>query len=320
MKTRLCILCMLLVVPGASAQTVSYGLAPEWPGAAAKFGQVAAVAINSQGHVLVLHRGPQPIMEFDAGGKFLRSWGEGLFSDGRVVRVAPADRRPGGSGYTAADGPGGCRNCGAHSIRVDPRGNIWVADATGHVVYKVNGQGTVLMQLGERGAPGTDREHFNLPTDMAFGPNGEVYVSDGYANPRVVKFSRDGKYLLEWGTRGSGPGEFQLPHNLVADAQGRVYVTDRDNRRVQVFDGNGKFLKQWPTDTEVSSLFMTKDQRIWAGGVLRELDGKVVDRLPEAGGQGNTAAGIAIHGTAVSDSGDVYLALLTGSVQKFVKP
>ena len=87
--------------------------------------------------------------------------------------------------------------------------------------------------------------HFNLPTDVAFAPNGDLYVTDGYGSARVVKFSRDGKYLLQWGTRGKGPGEFGLPHNVVTDAQGRVYVTDRDNQRIEVFDANGKFLTQW---------------------------------------------------------------------------
>jgi len=273
------------------------------------FGQVPGVAIHSSGHVLVLHRGAQPVLEFDASGKFLRAWGEGMFSEGKVVRIAPGDRVAGGSGYSVVHGPAGCHNCGVHSIRVDSQGSVWVVDAGAHAVHKLNQQGKVLMQLGNRGVSGLGPRNFNLPTDVGFAANGDIYVSDGYANPRVVKFSRDGKFLLEWGTRGNGPGEFQLPHNLVVDAQDRVYVTDRDNQRVQVFDANGKFLKQWPTETGVSTLFITRDQKIWAGGVLRDLEGKVLGKLPETGG----------HGTAVSDGGDVYLAQLTGIVQKFVK-
>ena len=100
---------------------------------------------------------------------------------------------------------------------------------------------------------------------------------------------------------------------MVVDAQGKVYVTDRENRRIQVFDANGKFLNQWPTLEGVSGLFMTKDQHLWAGAVLLNLDGKVIGKLPN----GNGASG---HGIAVSDSGDVYLAQLNGTVQKFVKP
>jgi hypothetical protein len=168
------------------------------------------------------------------------------------------------------------------------------------------------MQLGQKGVAGTGHNTFNLPTDVAFASNGDLYVTDGYASARVVKFSHDGKYLLEWGTRGTGPGQFELPHNVVVDAQGKVYVTDRENRRIEVFDANGKFLTQWPTMEGVSGLFMTKDQHLWAGAVLLNLDGHVLGRLPN----GSAASG---HGVAVSDSGDVYLAQLSGKVQKFAK-
>jgi DNA-binding beta-propeller fold protein YncE len=253
-------------------------------------------------------------MEFESGGKFVRSWGNGMFSEGKVVAIPPSDRPAGSSGYSAVYGPAGCDSCGAHSVRVDPEGNIWAVDAPGHVVYKMNPQGKVIMRLGRQGAPGTGPHNFNLPTDVAFAPNGDVYVSDGYGSPRVVKYSRDGKYLLQWGTRGTGPGEFQLPHNVAVDAQGRVYVTDRDNRRVEVFDSSGKFLSQWADIGGVSALCITKDQRIWTGGILRDLEGKALGRLPvEAGGAGGP------HGIAVSDSGDVYVAQLNGKVLKFIK-
>ena len=299
---------------------LGYRAVPEWPIQATSasgtpagpwnFGQVVAVAAEARGHILVLHRGAHPIMEFDSGGTFLRSWGDGLISEGKVVRIAPRDRVAGGSGYTAVYGPAGCYSCGAHSVRVDPEGNIWVVDAGGHVVYKMSPQGEVIMQFGTEGASGTDPNHFNLPTDVAFAPNGDVYVSDGYGNARVVKYSRDGKYLLQWGTRGTGPGEFGLPHNLVVDAHGRVYVTDRDNERIEVFDPNGKFLNQWVDIGGVSALFMTRDQHIWTGRVLRNLTGEALGSLPE-GGEG--------HGTTVTESGDVLVAQLSGKVQKFVK-
>jgi sugar lactone lactonase YvrE len=174
----------------------------------------------------------------------------------------------------------------------------------------------VIMKLGQKGVAGTGHNNFNLPTDVAFARNGDFYVTDGYANTRVVKFSHDGKYLLEWGTRGTGPGEFELPHNAVVDAQGRVYVTDRENRRIEVFDPNGKYLNQWPTFERVSGLLMTKDQHIWAGAVLLTLSGEVVGRLPIAmTGAGEEGA----EAVAVTDSGDVYLAQLKGVVRKFVK-
>ena len=305
-------------------QDLGYKLVPDWPTQAQTAAgtpagpwnliQAPGVAIAANGHVLVLHRGAHPILEFDSGGKFVRSWGDGMFSEGKVVAIAPGDRVPGGSGYSAVYGPAGCDSCGAHSVRVDPEGNIWAVDAPGHVIYKMNPQGKVIMLLGHKGVSGIGPNNFNLPTDVAFAPNGDVYVSDGYGNPRVVKYSHDGKYLLQWGTRGSGPGQFQLPHNVAVDKQGQVYVTDRDNRRVEVFDSTGKFLTQWPEIGGVSAIRITKDQRIWTGGVLRDLDGKVLGKLPvEVGASGGA------HGIAVSDSGDVYVGQLSGVVQKFVK-
>ena len=321
------LICGLLAVAlcqRPDAAGVVYRLVPDWPtearsAAGAPAGpwnliQVPGVAVDSRGHVLVLHRGAHPILEFESGGRFVRSWGDGMFSEGKVVAVPRSDRAPGASGYSAVYGPAGCHSCGAHSVRVDPEGNIWAVDAPGHVVYKMNPQGKVIMRLGRKGVPGMGPNNFNLPTDVAFAPNGDFYVSDGYGNPRVVKYSRDGKYLLQWGTRGSGPGEFQLPHNVAVDAQGKVYVTDRDNGRVEIFDSNGKFLNQWRDIGGVSALRITKDQRIWTGGVLRDLDGKVLGKLPtDVGGSGGA------HGIAVTDAGDVYVGQLSGRVQKFVK-
>ena len=313
--------CVLLAALGQQGNrpSVGYTEAPEWPTPATSaagtptawnFGQVAAVAADTRGQLLVLHRGAHPIMAFDEPGGFIKSWGDGMFSEGKVVAIAPDDRVTGRSGYTAAYGPAGCYSCGAHSVRVDPGGNIWVVDAGGHVVYKMDPDGRVVMQLGTTGVSGTGVDTFDLPTDVAFAPTGDVYVSDGYGNARVVKYTEDGRYLLEWGTRGTGPGEFGLPHNLVVDAMGRVYVTDRDNQRIQVFDPDGMFLSEWPTVGGVSALFMTQDQHIWTGGVLRTLEGEILGRLPGGGGG---------HGATMTSTGDVFVAQLSGRVQKFVE-
>src|SRR2546428_3668035 len=234
------------------------------------FIQVASVAITPRGTILVLHRGAHPIMEFESNGKFVRSWGDGMFSEGKVGAIPEANWTADKSHYSAVYGPAGCTSCGAHSVRVDPQGNIWLIDATGHVIYKMNADWKEIMRLGTKGVSGTGPNHFNLPTDVAFAPNGDVYVSDGYGSARVVKYSRDGKFLAQWGTRGKGPGEFGLPHNLVIDEQGRVYVTDRDNQRIEVFDSNGKFLSQWTGTGGISGLAITKDQRIWTGGRCRD--------------------------------------------------
>jgi DNA-binding beta-propeller fold protein YncE len=312
----------LVVAPVALGQPaeLAYRLVEEWPKQAKSaagtpagpwnFIQVPGVAVHAAGRVIVLHRGAHPVLEFDSDGVFVRSWGDGLFSFGKVVAIAPGDRVLGGLGYSAVYGPAGCDSCGAHAVRVDPDGNVWLVDACAHAVYKTDGQGKVIMTLGRKGVSGSGRGEFNLPTDIAFAPEGSVYVSDGYGSARVVKFSARGEYLLQFGKRGTGPGEFELPHNLAVDAQGRVYVTDRDNRRIEVFDSSGKFLRQWPTSSGVSGLFLTKEQRLWAGSVLYELDGRVVGRLP----LGDSGA----HGIAVGPSGEVYLGLLSGKVQKFV--
>ena len=276
------------------------------------FIQVSSVALTPRGTILVLHRGAHPIMEFESNGRLVRTWGDGMFSEGKVAAIPEAHWTGDKSHYSAVYGPAGCTACGAHSVRVDPQGNIWVIDAPGHVVYKLNAEGKEIMRLGSKGVAGTGPNTFNLPTDVAFAANGDLYVSDGYGSARVVKFSRDGKYLSQWGTRGKGPAEFGLPHNLVTDAQGRVYVTDRDYQRIEIFDANGKFLNQWTGTGGISGLFMTKDQRIWTGGILRDLDGRVLGQLP---GPGTAGA----HGVVATESGDVYLAQLSGVVQKFVR-
>ncbi len=278
--------------------------------------QVSSVAVEADGNILVMHRGDYPILEYEPNGKFIGPWGHIRFSEGKVMEdarfVPPADRGLGMSRYEAVYGPAGCSNCGAHSIRKDPEGNIWVIDATGDVIYKLSPRGQILMTLGQKGKPGDGPNNFYLPTDVGFAPSGDVYVSDGYGNARVVKYSPSGKFLLQWGKRGSGPGEFQLPHNVVVDAEGRVYVTDRENQRVEVFDAHGKYLTEWDHTGGVSALFISKDQTIWLGGTERDLNGKVIGRLP---GEGPATA----HGMAVADNGDVYLGLLSGKVEKFVK-
>jgi hypothetical protein len=172
-------------------------------------------------------------------------------------------------------------------------------------------QGKTIMSLGTRDKRGQSETLFYLPTDIAFAPNGELVVADGYGNARLVRFTKDGKYLGAFGSRGNGPGQFQLPHNVVIDAKGLIYVSDRDNQRVEIFDANGKYLRQWEHVGALSSLIMTPDQHVWAGGVLRDLDGKAIERLP---GEGDNARA---HGGAVAANGDVYLALLSGIVEKF---
>ena len=232
--------CLLLLVTAALAQPpvppMNYQVVADWPRVPTGWNlkETAGVAVDSYNHVYVFHRGDHPIMVFDAEGWFVRSFGDGMFD------------RP-------------------HSIRVDGEGNIWTADDGSHTVLKMDRFGRVRMVFGRwrttSDAPSTMPDgsaggalrglrdegviRFNRPTDMAVGPNGDVFVSDGYGNSRVVKFSKDGRMLKEWGKRGSGPGEFHTPHSIVVDKQGRVYVADRENYRIQVFDSEGNFQREW---------------------------------------------------------------------------
>ncbi len=130
-----------------------------------------------------------------------------------------------------------------HGLTVDRENNIWVTDVGLHQVFKFSHSGQLLMTLGEAGVAGNDATHFNMPTGTAISNDGAVYVSDGYGNSRIVKFSAGGTYLFEWGKKGSGKTEFDIPHAICLDDSGHVYVADRENQRIQVFDSSGHFLK-----------------------------------------------------------------------------
>ncbi|MEQ8635057.1 peptidyl-alpha-hydroxyglycine alpha-amidating lyase family protein [Gimesia maris] len=177
-------------------------------------GPCSAVDFDSKGRMYLFHRGPQPILCFDSNGKFVRSWGDKLIGQ-------------------------------AHGLRVAPDETIWVTDIGNHMVFQFSPKGKLLLALGQAGKPGDSQDQFNKPTDIAFGPQGEFYISDGYGNSRVMKFAANGKYLGQWGTPGKGPGEFNLPHSILVDAKGRVLVGDRENDRVQIFDLEGNLREIW---------------------------------------------------------------------------
>jgi peptidylamidoglycolate lyase len=202
-------------------------------------GSVAGIGVDSRGEVFVFHQAgrtwpesdvldstpiPRPTVDiFDSHiGILLGRWGAGLFAM-------------------------------PHGLTIDDHDNVWLTDVALQQVYKFSPDGRLLLTLGERGVAGDDVRHFNRPTAVAIAGDGSFYVSDGYKNTRVMKFSADGKFLFQWGKKGAGPGQFDLPHWVALDASGNVYVADRENQRIQVFDSAGHYMSQWVGKEEHSN-------------------------------------------------------------------
>jgi len=215
----------------------------------------------------------------------------------------------------------------AHTVAISPydvEKHVWIVDHMGDQVLKFTNDGKKLvMRLGEKGVPRNDKTHFNWPSGIAFMPNGDFYVTDGYRNTRVVRFDKDGKYLFEFGKPGhSGPGEFDTPHSMVVDAQHHLYVSDRNNSRIQVFDENGKFIEMWPNIPLPYFLYMSKDQHIWVGDgtvhkVLKyDLHGKLLYSWGTFGRRPGELWGP--HAISVDNEGNLYIANAQGNnVAKF---
>lgn len=221
-----------------------------------------------------------------------------------------------------------------HGLNVDHEGNLWLTDVGLHQIFKFTPEGKLLLSVGEAGVPGDDEGHFNLPTDVAVFNDGSFCVSDGYKNTRIVKFNSAGRFVSTWGSKGAGPGEFQLPHGIATDGEGRLYVCDRSNSRVQIFDAFGRFLSKWqgphigrPYGVSVGP---SGSVYIIDGGdpalpetergkaVILDSEGKVLDTF---GGPGPGAGRFQLgHDIAVGPDGAVYVAEGTGQrVQKFLQ-
>jgi hypothetical protein len=214
-----------------------YQVDPAWPQkpAAMSWGEMPGVAVDSKDQVWIYTRATPPVQIYSAAGKLLASWGEGIIGK-------------------------------AHHIKFDAEGNVWLADIGLHVVFQLTPEGKVLKTIGTRGVAGDDLAHFNQPTDMAITPSGDVFVSDGYGNSRVVHCDKNGKIVNAWGKLGTGPGEFSLPHAIAIDSKGKLYVADRNNARVQVFDQAGTFLAEWKNIVVPWGFFVTKTDEIWVCG------------------------------------------------------
>ena len=214
-----------------------------------------------------------------------------------------------------------------HTVKTDPNdpeGHIWIVEDGAHSIYKFTSDGELVMTLGEFRVSGEndDPEHFNGPTDLAFLSNSDFVVSDGYGNTRVIKFDRDGNYLTHWGTRGTGPGQFNTPHGIAVDDNDRVYVSDRGNQRIQVFDANGGHLDTWPGIRFPLSIKMSADQYLWVNDGLTQkflkfdLSGNLLYSWGTFGGEPGQLWGV--HGFSVDDEGNLYTGSVWGGrAQKF---
>jgi len=291
-----------------------YKAVPDWAHLPAgwSFVEVVGIAVDSRDRPFVFCRGEHPVIIFEPDGTFVGSWGEGEF-------VRP------------------------HGITIGPAGEVWCADDKGHTVSKFTPEGKRLLTLGMRGKPaetgvqGMDYRTiarsgppFNMPTNLAIAPSGELFISDGYGNARVHRFSAAGKLISSWGEPGDGPGQFNVPHGIAIDRTGKVYVADRENSRIQIFSPDGKLLDQWSDVARPMQIFFDAEDRAFVCEVgfraglfpfqtpppppvrgacvsIFDRQGKLLARW--GGGDDPCAAGdfFAPHGICVDSRGNLYV-------------
>ena len=299
-----------------------YEVDPSWPQRPpdAAWGSVPGVAVDAKDNVWIYTRTNLTVQVYAADGRYLKGW----------------------------QAPG--TNAVAHGVRIDADGCVWLVDVGRHTVTRHEADsGRVLLTLGTEGVPGCDATHFFKPTDVAFAPNGDVYVSDGYGNARIAQFDNAGKFIREWGRLGVTPGEFSIPHAVVCDVRGRVYVADRNNGRIQVFDGGGRLLDVWDGVMVPWGLWLAPGGDVWACGsspmtwgsdpayptaplgcppkdqmVVRfDPSGRARQlwAFPKAADGAETPGSLNwLHGVALDSKGNLYLADIMGRrVQKFIR-
>ena len=294
-----------------------YSLDTSWPKLpeGVELGQVTGVAVDSRNHVCVFHRSDrtwiQPFPKEKIKGHTIAMFnGE----TGELIKTFGEDKfiMP-------------------HGLSVDPQDNVWVTDVGSQQIHKLSHEdGAVLLSIGEPGVQGDDQNHFALPSDVSFSKDGGIYVSDGYVNTRVVKYSPSGKYEFEWGTPGGRPGYFNLPHGIEVDEK-RVYVADRSNLRLQIFDHKGSYLSEWKGEHIGRPFGVASNDKgevfIIDGGdqpdntrsrvIIFKKDGNVTDTFNAALGADEKNLG---HDIAVGADDAVYVAdAWSNSIRKYSK-
>jgi DNA-binding beta-propeller fold protein YncE len=280
--------------------------------------EVSAVAVDSRGRVFVLTRGN-------------RKWPDSGPLDTTPIHAPTVTVFDGSSGRLLSQWPGD-RFALPHSITIDRNDDVWVTDVAWHQALKFSADGTPLLALGRRGAAGADSLHFDRPSDVAVAPDGTVYVSDGYGNDRIVRFAADGRWLGAWGHKGRNAGELDLPHAVAVDGRGRVYVVDRGNARIQVFDSAGRYMAQWPAQAYAGGqdIKIGDDGQAYVaaagsdgpldrtGVMILDSTGAVVGKVGRFGNYDGQF--VDLHWVALSPGGELYTADFAGRrVQKFVR-
>ena len=292
-----------LLVPETAAE-LDYVVAPAavtLP-AGKDMGATASVAFDKDGHLWVLSRGEQAFFEFNADGTYIQSFGDKIFTR-------------------------------SHGLRIDRQGNLWATDVGGHIVVKMTRDGKTLLTIGTKGEAGewneaTGSHKLNQPNDIAIADNGDIFVAQGHTpgpmgDPRVLKFDKDGKFIKSWGGKGSGPGQFQVAHGAAIDPKGLLWIADRENQRIQVFDQNGTFVREMkykglPCSFDIGRQFVYMVNG-FAGQVLKlDLNGKVLAAMGKPG-KGPGEFGEA-HMIAVNAKDEIYVAdSVNAALVKFVK-
>ncbi len=263
------------------------------------FLDVGGLTVDSQDRIYVFNRSPHPVTIHERDGKFLGSWGEGYFN------------RP-------------------HGSRFDSGGFLYCTDDGNHTVSKFTADGRLLQVIGEKGKPSdtgyTHKDNlmdslrsikhggppFNRPTGVDFDSAGNFYVSDGYGNARVHKFSPEGRFLLSWGEPGTGPGEFMLPHNVWIDKHDRIWIPDRENNRIQIFDTSGKLLQIWYDVFRPTDIFIDNDEIVYVSEIrpgvsIFTIDGRLLARWSNEERDPATDLFISCHAITVDSRGDIYI-------------